>query len=161
MHARREEDTTVRTVLIILGVVGGIVLLIVLTCAGIVYYWTRSVTGLVSSVAKTVTDMQAAHQVGESFLADLGQGRIDVAYAATTADFRKGQTKEQLRQYVDGFPLLKQPTTRWLTLTQTAGTLVTFEVSLTGQKPGEALHGSIRLAKEGDTWKVDHFSLQP
>jgi hypothetical protein len=47
--------------------------------------------------------------IAESFLTNIREGKVDSAWSGTTAEFKSFMGLEQLRKYVKGHPVVKEP----------------------------------------------------
>ena len=150
-------DSSNKTVLIVLAIVGGVLVLCILGCLGLFYLGMRTVQQVAASAKQMMEEAQAAQVVAERFLADLGDGQVDFAYKETTQQFQARQTLEQFRAFVDRNPLLKKRTSSNVWAQSNTPNLVTFQASIS--TTGGQLNCTIHVAKEGDVWKVDRFTI--
>ena len=136
---------------LILAVVGGGVILVVLVCAGIVFW-------LFQGLNKEVPVAQAS---AEAFLGHLRGNRVDAAYAQTTAAFQSKIDPEQFRAFLKAFPALTTHESSSMTLqgihAGSLGTNARFSASL--PSPNGASSCTLILSKEGETWKIQHVSV--
>jgi flagellar basal body-associated protein FliL len=150
-------SSTLKVILIILGIVAAVILLIVLACGGLFYLGMRQAKQAVSGLQQQFADMQTAQIAAEDFLSDLAAGRIDEAYAQTTQDFRKGQTAQQVRDLVAKNSAVKSSTNRMVSPQNITPNQMRFQVIFQG--PTGQTTGSLHVIKEGDKWKVDRFTI--
>jgi hypothetical protein len=144
-----------KTLLIVFGIIGGIVLVLVLGCGGVVYLVYRGMSGAVASFKSTFEDMQASQMAAENFMSDVAANRLDAAYKNTTKNYQSQQTLPQFKDFVQKNPGLKnyQPMSlQPMNLTSTAS-------SFQGQIPGQIKGFTVQVVKEGETWKVDRFTI--
>ena len=117
------------------------------------YHWQGGLIRL------SITDMLAS---ANGFLDDIGAGRIDSAYARTSANFRKVRTADQFKALVDKHPPLKEQPTRKIggysvTTTWIRGS-ATYHATL--QVAKESLPVKLGLVTEEGQWKVDDLAVQ-
>src|SRR5438876_1099271 len=147
--SRRGAST--RTVVIIVSIIAAVGAVAVVACCG-VFGW------MIYGVSQEAPAAQAA---AEGFFADLQAGRVDEAYAGTTAGFKAGMSLEQFRGLVAAFPAMKTHTSRTVQLGTinrgTGGDVAIFKVAL--QAPAGATNCTLTLTKEGGAWKVHHLSI--
>jgi len=91
------------------------------------------------------------------FLDDVGNGRMESAYARTSARFRQEHAPEQFRALIDKNPLLKSQPSRQIkeysvTATWKRGT-ASFQATLQVAKESQPVE--LRLITEEAAWKVD------
>src|SRR6266542_4696567 len=146
-----------KTVLLIVGIVAIVLLLIVGGCGAIVYLVAVRVSQAMSTAMQMVGDMQAGMMAGQTFVEDLGAGRIDEAYAETTADYQAKTTKEALKALVDKTPALKKYGSSFSNNPNVTPNRCTFTYVLNGQD-GTSANCTVIVIKENDgKWKVDRF----
>ena len=112
------------------------------------YYWSGGL------IANSTTDMLAT---ANGFLDDVGNGRMESAYARTSARFRQEHAPEQFRALIDKNPLLKSQPSRQIkeysvTATWKRGT-ASFHAILQMAKESQPVE--LRLITEEAAWKVD------
>jgi hypothetical protein len=113
------------------------------------WFWLRPVR---------VASVDDGRPVAEAFLTQIRAGQIDAAWESTTAEFKSDEGREQFRQYVAQFPVLRQP----LEFAEYQST------SLNGLPRGQccfrasATPARVRvvLAREADTWKADGLFVE-
>jgi hypothetical protein len=161
-HAEYDDDRpspkSSNTVLwVILGVGGGVLLLVVLVCGGIIFLGYSSV----KKVQGVVEDMQAAQVAAVLFVDRLGTGEVDAAYDSASAGFKSRQTKDQFEKFVSshrGFADHNSRTPNNFNLgTGKGGQQYTTQFSLTG--PNGNLTCTLILVVENGTWVVDSITV--
>jgi hypothetical protein len=140
-----------KTLVIVLCVLGGVFLLLLLSCGGF-FVW---------AIWNASTEVPAARRSAESFLNELRSGRVDAAYRSTSEEFRRTTTLEQFRQFVSQFPLLTTHTSRTIgeyrVYFGTGGQLAYFKVTVLA--PQNALSFTVYLVKEEDEWRVQRLNV--
>ena len=129
------------------------VIFLLLCAAFFFYYWSGGL------IANSPTDMLAA---AAGFLEDVGGGRVENAYAHTSASFRKEHTPEQFREILDKYPLLKSRPKRqvegYTTKAPWTHGSATYDVTLLVGK--ESLPVQLQLVTEEAVWKVDNLTVR-
>jgi hypothetical protein len=147
-----------KTLLIVFGIIGGIVLVVGGVCAGLVYLIYRGVQGVqgvVASAKSTFDDMQASQMAADNFMNDVAANRLDKAYNNTTKNFQTQQTLAQFTNSVQKSPGLKNYQPFSLQLMNFTSTASTYQ----GQMPGQNKAFTLQVVKDGQTWKVDQFTI--
>jgi hypothetical protein len=108
-----------------------------------------------------VKDLPAATAVSDQFFDALQQGRIDDAYALTSAKFRAEQNREEFAQFLKKFETLTRHTSR----TQNGfrifhdGSGKRAFIQTTLHAPNNALTCTLVLIEEAGTWKVEQLTV--
>ena len=112
------------------------------------YYWSGGL------IANSATDMLAT---AHGFLDDIGNDRMEGAYARMSARFHKERTLEQFRALIDKYPVLKSQPTRQMKEYQLTGTWTGGKASFAAniQAAKESLPIKLSLVTEEAVWKVD------
>jgi hypothetical protein len=161
-HAEYDDDRpspkSSNTVLwVILGVGGGILLLVVLVCGGIMYV---GYSGF-QKVKAVVEDVQAAQGSAEAFLTFLQGENVDKAYDVTGSGFKARQTKAQFERFVSDHPGLsphdKRSSNSFQMNTNNGVTNYTARFSLTG--PNGNMTCTLILVVENGQWVVDSITV--
>jgi hypothetical protein len=126
---------------------------LIVAAAFFYYYWSGGL------IANSTTDMLAT---AKSFLEDVGAGRIDNAYARTSAAFRRQHSPEQFRSLLDMHPLLKTSATRQMNGYHIAAnwTRGTADYDVTVLQAKASLPVRLRLVTEEAVWKVDELAVE-
>ena len=169
-----------KTVLIVLGIVGFILLVIVGVCGFLMY---RGVTG-VQNAANNFTGQFEASAEADSFLFKLSTDQIQAAYDSASPAFRASISRDRLQQMVNQNPLLTKNTSRRaLTFNSPTGTTpnrkqtITYELTKLWDdpepfpQPGQpkqpkvvtgpkTITVTITVAEQqGGFWKVENLSI--
>jgi hypothetical protein len=166
MDRYQERDSGgTNTVLIVLGIVGGVILLVALVCGGIAFLVFRSVGSaaqkfgeVIEAEQKKMEEVAQAQRIVTDFIEDLAAGRLDAAYADTTDRFQARMTKDQLSALVDKHSLIKKHTSVFANadLPAAAGR-ANFHVTISGA--AGTMNCSVEVVKENERWKVDKFTV--
>ncbi len=105
-----------------------------------------------------VASVDDGRPVAEAFLAQIRAGQVDAAWESTTAEFKSDEGREQFRQYVAQFAVLRQP----LEFAEYQAT------RLNGLPRGQCFFRAtasparirVVLAREADTWKADGLFVE-
>jgi hypothetical protein len=98
-YDRPARSSGTKTVFIVLGIVGGLFVLGVIGCLGIVGWGVFNFQKQFSGMIATIT-------AGEAFLTDLQGNRIDAAYASTSAEYQAKTSRKQFDEFLAKHPLL-------------------------------------------------------
>jgi len=139
-----------RTLFIVLGVVGGVLLILVMGCAGLAYWGVLSLAGFSDLTTEA-----------DRFLNDLKNGQVDAAYARTTRQFQARQTQAQFQDFVKQYPALTMQSSRTYTgvnvFAGTGGSRGIVNVTLMG--PGNSLSFTLVLSDEDGSWKITQLNM--
>jgi hypothetical protein len=156
-----QEKSSNKTVLIIVVVVAAVLLVALLACGGLGFLALRSVQQVVQSATQVVNDMKVGQAVADQFLTEIASGQLEDAYSSTSAGYQKEHSLEQFKEFIDKNPFLKSQTSQMATttnVTQNPTTLqLTLQYSLSG--PDKSGTCTLTIVKEGDQWKIDHFTV--
>jgi hypothetical protein len=151
---RPRTGSSSKTVWIVLGIVGGLLLLV---CGGCIiggfFIWK-------SPLGQKVQAATGAQLAAQDFFQRLGSGNVETAYNATSKGFQSRQSLAQFRAFVDRNPGLKsaQNPTFQVDANSMTETSSKFQVIIPTTS-GATLNGTLRMIKEGDQWKVDDFTI--
>jgi hypothetical protein len=98
-----------RTTLIIVGIIGGVVLVFLMVCGGLVYLGIRAFKETMEPLVEGVKEMAESQAVANQFLENIRANRLDAAYQSTTEGFQKGMSRKAFDELVQKHPELKQP----------------------------------------------------
>jgi hypothetical protein len=147
----KRRQSSNKTLFIILGVVGGVLLLVVLGCVGLLYLGFSTFSKFPNPTAEA-----------DVFLNDLKTGQVDAAYARTTRVFKTAQTAQQFQNLVKQYPALTTQTSRAYTgfnvYTGTGGSRANLHVMVTAGS-GNSLSFTLVFTQEDGQWKVDQITI--
>jgi hypothetical protein len=139
-----------RTLFIVLGVVGGVVLLVGAACGGLIYLGIRAFSQFPNITADA-----------DMFLDDIKSGQLDAAYERASTGFKSRQSPQQFRAFVSQYPALTTQTSRKYTgfnvFTGSGGTRG--RVSATVLGPNSSLSFTLVFIQETGQWKVDQITI--
>jgi hypothetical protein len=159
--APRQSDNTLKIVLIVVGAIVLLIALVVLACAGMVFFGVRTASNAASNAFASVGEMINAQAALQSFMMDVQAGRGAAAYASTTAKFRAKQTQEEFEALLDQHPELKRANSANFQPLQPIGQQTTMKFrSLLSDNRGQMSTVTVDLVKEGQQWKVDAFDVK-
>jgi hypothetical protein len=140
-----------KTVWIILGIGGAVLLVIVVACAGFGFWAMKSLT----------TDLPAAQASCDAFFDLLKADRVDAAYASTTKGFQSTTTTEKFREFVERYATLKAHNSRTFgngnIFQGTGGKQATLHVTLLSAN--NATSCTVILMQEDGQWKVHQVNI--
>jgi hypothetical protein len=155
-----------KTVLLVVAIVAVVVLLLLGGCGVLVYFTVQAMSRAaqnfsqaMSTAMQMMADMQTGMQTAQTFVDDLGNGRVDEAYDSTTKDFQAKQSLEKFREFVDKHPALKKQASSvpGNNPNMTPGRCVLPYV-VNGQD-GSTTRCTVQVIKEDEKWKVDRFTV--
>ena len=139
-----------RTLFIVLGVVGGMLLLVILVCAGLIYWG-----------ATRFSQFSVPTAEADRFLDDLKLGQLNNAYARTSRAFQTQQTLAQFQNFIKQFPAFTNQSSRTYTgfnvVSGAGGSRATLHATVFG--PGISVSFTLFLVEEGGQWKVDQLTI--
>ncbi|HZV07831.1 MAG TPA: hypothetical protein VE999_22290 [Gemmataceae bacterium] len=149
--ARESSAFPIKILLLVLGIVGVVVLVIVLGCAGVIYrLWT-----------KVVPEFQALQTASNAFVEDIHTGQFQSAYGRTSAGFQARQTFPQFQAFVAQYPALSNYTSMTCSglnvSSTTGGTQGTVRYTVVG--PNNSLSFTLILVQQNGQWRVDSFTV--
>lgn len=154
MDTNGTQRSSDKTLYIVLGVVGGVLLLGCVGCMGLFglgWYTARQAV----EKAKQQLDVQRAAEI---FLADLGSGNVTLAYQRTSTAFQGRQSLEQFRDFINQHPGLQNQLYSATNTVHSGPDGVTVTATLTDSQ-GMVTHVTIELVQEAGQWKVDRFTI--
>lgn len=96
---RRGSSSGTKTILIVLGVLGGLALVIIIGCAGMIGFG-------IFSFQKQMGGMIGSMTASEAFIEDLHNDRVEAAYSMTSANFKTTMSRKQFDEFIAKNPLL-------------------------------------------------------
>jgi hypothetical protein len=156
-----------KTLFIVLGVVGGLLLLVVLVCGGLAFFAVSTVKPFMNKAMEMAEDMNQGMAAAQAFLENIRSDRLDDAYKATTAAFQKRMDREAFEDLVHQYPTLRQPGALENTNMNNSNPKAPFPV-LTTQNyrsrlvgaDGKAVELLLTVVKEDTGFKVDKFTVK-
>lgn len=113
--------------------------------------------GIVVAVVFMLT--AGAASAGNAFLALVGEGKYEEAYAAAAPQFREQTSLDRFRATMQRFGLDKFEAASWNSREISGGT-ATLDGTITTRNGGRVI-AKMQLVKVGDTWKVHGMNLRP
>jgi|SRR5438094_5540725 len=106
------EGGSDNTAVKIIAIIGGVVVIIVVSCGVLGYFGIRAMREMASGFEQTIKqfaeDSQQSQKVVESFLADIRADKLDNAYQATTKEFKDHLSQKEFEDLVKKHPALKE-----------------------------------------------------
>jgi hypothetical protein len=107
-----EPESSNNTAVKIIGIIGGVVVVIVLTCGVVVYLAVKAMKETMGqfkeSLEQIAADSQQGQAAAESFLADIRAGKLDEAYESTTKSFKDNMSRKEFEELIKKHPALKE-----------------------------------------------------
>jgi hypothetical protein len=162
---RGQSGSSNKTLWIVLGIVGGILLVCGggITAVGFgVYYLAKSAREKFEVAQKQFqedNEVTLAQSAANDFLQDIRIGFVDAAYNKTSEGFKRRKNVFQFKQFVDLNPVLKGQALPQITIQRQAhATTATAKVTLQNNF-GQQVNATIQLVKDGGFWKVDDLTI--
>jgi hypothetical protein len=153
------RDNSTKVVLIVVGSLVGVLLLGLVACGGLTFYFVNKAGQAIMPQLQAQADLGMADVAVQTFLNELSLNQIEAAYNETTPAFRARQTQQQFQKFVDGNPLLtKFMNAQQVPMKNAPGAQkMTLHYTLNGD--GGPLSLTFQVVKEGEQWKVDSVSV--
>jgi hypothetical protein len=157
-----------KTLLIVFGILGGVLLLALLVCGGLAFFAVRTIGPVMNKTMQMVEDMTQGMAAAQTFLENIRSDQLDDAYTATTDAFQKRMDRQAFEDLVHRYPALQQPGTLETPNMNNPNPQTPFPV-LTTQNyrsritaaDGKEVEVQLTVVKEGTTFKVDKFTVRP
>ncbi len=167
--AEQESDNTAVK---IVAIIGGVILVIVLSCSVLGYFLIQTAKKMASDIEGTIKefaeDAKQSQKAVDSFLADIRAGKLDNAYQSTTKEFKERMSRQEFEDLIKQHPALKERPTASnsnMNSPNPPGTPPTFpgfhEYSYKSQgKDGkDKIDFTVTLEKEDGVMKVDQLTI--
>jgi hypothetical protein len=155
---------------LILGIVGGLVLVLVLICGGVIYVVSNAIRGTAEAIrdaGQQIAQLDKAHREQEAllhaqqtaleFLDNCVAGRTQAAYQATTAAFQKRLTLAAFTDLLAKHPAANKGPLNPIDVQPVGGAQ---QYRLSTQTPaGAPIDFTVTMAREADNWKVDELAI--
>jgi hypothetical protein len=161
-----------RTAILIVGIVGGVVLVFLLVCGGLVYLGFKTMKEtfepMVENLKQMAQDIEQSQAVANDFLENIRANRLEEAYQSTTESFKKRVSRKGFEELVQKHPELKQQDVfpqfdvnqnQSQPPTQPFSGPYRYRYSVQGKDGKEPLEFKITVAKENGTLKVDQLTV--
>jgi hypothetical protein len=114
---RKQSSSGSGNMWLILGVVGGVILLAIAGCAGVII-WSVNKAG---EGFNQIMASAMAEEAAEQWMEDVKGGKTKLAYDATSSGFKSRQTQQQFEQFVARNPTLTKHSFRTPNFTPNQG----------------------------------------
>jgi hypothetical protein len=160
MKNRFERDDSSKVILIVIGSVVGALLLLVVACSGMAFYFITKTSQAMGPQLQAQAELMAADVEVQTFLNALAVGQFDTAYNNTTPGFRARQTLPQFTKFVERNPLLTKFRSAQKAPPNNApgAKRMTLQYTLNGDGVG-VLNLTFQLVEENEQWKIDSVSV--
>jgi hypothetical protein len=173
------DNTTVK----IIAIIGGVIVVIVLSCGVLGYFFVKSMKEMAGGFQETVNkaretseaaeamaqDTEQSQVAANSFVRDLQTNNLDRAFESTTEDFKKRMTRKDLDELVKRHPsltggLITPPTPIDIPTVpppspQTLPSTYRFRYEASGKDGKGKIEITVTVAKEGGQMKVDQLAV--
>jgi hypothetical protein len=160
-----------RTAVTIAAIVGGVIVVFLLVCGGLVYVGLRafeSMKEMVQPMVESIEQMAQSQVIAEAFLAEIRANNLDAAYQSTTEGFKRRMSRQAFEELVQRHPELKQPA---LPLgpdvnrnpsrpqTQPFSGPYRYRFQVQGKDDKDSVQFTVTVGKENGVLKVDELTL--
>lgn len=162
-YADEPQPSSNKTVLMVLGILGGIFLLVVLICAGVVVFVISAMKPAIEQGMQMAQTLAQGMEAGRTFLEELRKDRLDAAYSMTTEAYQKRVSRQQFEELLAAHPELKQGgpiQAEDLRFTGSTPTTPRFICTITPSE-GKPLDVHLTLVREGEVMRIDNFVVEP
>src|SRR5262245_26634621 len=108
MSYERERESSDKTLLIVLSIIGGVLLLGLVICGGLAFYAVQTFGTIAEKTMKGFEDMVESMAAANDFLENIKADRLDAAYQATTERYRQQVNREAFGELVKQHPPLQK-----------------------------------------------------
>jgi len=153
-YDRRPASNSNKTLLIVLGVLGGLLLVAVLACGGLFYFGFRTAKDVVGN-------MTAAAKSAENYLSELQAGDAAAAYRSMSQRYRSATTHAEFEQFLaQNKGLLKhtgRSSSSFNMNSVNGATQYVAKYTITGPTAGAFC--TLTLVEENGAWVVDSITV--
>jgi hypothetical protein len=111
MSEQQSDNTAVK----IVAIIGGVILVIVLSCGVLIFFIVQAGKKMVNDLEGTfkefAEDARQSQKAVDSFLSDVRAGKLDNAYESTTREFKEHMSRAEFEDLVKQHPALKERAT--------------------------------------------------
>src|SRR5882672_10371016 len=116
------EGGSDNTAVKIIAIIGGVVVVIVLSCGVLFYFGIKAMKEMAGEFKETVNkametaeamaaDMQQSQAAADKFLTEIQTNNLEEAYQSTTETFKKRMSRKEFDELVKKHPALTEPPT--------------------------------------------------
>ena len=170
MAEHESDNTTVK----IVAIIGGVIVVIVLSCVGLGYFGIKAFK---ETVGKTMESLEAMSQdmiqsqaVADGFLTQIQSNDLEAAYQSTTDSFKKRMPRKDFDELVKKHPALKEPPTNMgmdmnspmapPTSPQNLPNNYRFQYHAQSKDGKDSIDFTVGISKEGGGMKVDSLTIK-
>jgi hypothetical protein len=172
------EGGSDNTAVKIIAIIGGVVIVIVVSCGVLGYYLVKTgVSAFKETVGKTMEtleamsqDMQQSQAAGDKFLTEIQTDNLEEAYQSTTEAFKKRMSRKEFDELVKKHPALKEPPTNMgmdpttpmapPTSPQALPSTYRYQYHAQSKDGKDSLDLTVAVTKEGGQMKVDQLTVK-
>jgi len=166
MAEQQSDNTAVK----IVAIIGGIVLVIVLSCGVVVLFVVQAAKKMASDFEGTIKefaeDAKQSQKAVDSFLADIRAGKLDNAYESTTREFKERMSRAEFEELIKQHPALKEKPTVNINMNSPnvgapnfPGGMHEYSYKAEGKDHKNKIEFSLTLEKEDGQMKVDQLTI--
>jgi hypothetical protein len=167
------EGGSDNTAVKIIAIIGGFVVVIVVSCGVLGYFGIRAMREMASGFEETfkqfAEDAQQSQKAVDSFLADIRADKLDSAYQSTTKEFKDRLSQKEFEELIKKHPALKEKAMPGLNMNpqnppaSPQGFPSMYQYSYKAQAEGgkDRIDILITVEKEDGKMKVDQLTITP
>jgi hypothetical protein len=168
------EGGSDNTAVKIIAIIGGVIVVIVLSCGILGYFGIKAMKETVGKTMETfeamMQDMQQSQAAADKFLTEIQTGNLEGAYQSTTEAFKKRMSRKEFDELVKKHPALKEPPTNMgmdqstpmapPTSPQALPSSYRYQYHAQSKDGKESLDLTVGVTKEGGQMKVDQLTIK-
>jgi hypothetical protein len=168
------EGGSDNTAVKIIAIIGGVIVVIVVSCVGLGYFGIKAMKETVGKTMEALeamtADMQQSQAAADKFLTEIQTNNLEEAYQSTTEAFKKRMSRKEFDELVKKHPALKEsptnmgmdPTTPMAppTSPQALPNSYRYQYHTQSKDGKDSLDLTVAVSKEGGQMKVDHLTVK-
>jgi hypothetical protein len=169
------EGGSDNTAVKIIAIIGGVVVVIVLSCGVLGYFGIKAMKEMASGFEETLKqfaeDAQQSQKAVDTFLADIRADKLDSAYQSTTKEFKERLSLKEFEELIKKHPALKERPTSNISTNmnspnppgspQAFPSMYQYTYKAQGKDGKDKIDFTITVEKEDGKMKVDQLTITP
>jgi len=167
------EGGSDNTAVKIIAIIGGVVVVIVVSCGVLGYFGIKAMKEMASGFEETLKqfaeDAQQSQKAVDTFLADIRADKLDSAYQSTTKEFKERLSQKEFEELIKKHPALKERPTSSINMNpqnppvspQAFPSMYQYTYKAQGKDGKDKIDIAITVEKEDGKMKVDQLTITP